>query len=186
MKAFEPAAGPRPLAAWIVGLAALSFILIAGDAQAEPLHILALGASNTAGAHADGRGWANQLGPLLKAKGIEAKIDIRGVVGDTSAGILRRADAIPAGTTIVIFDVGKGNDVDAGTAGASSANRAQIEARIRAHGAKPIFVPYAQIVGNEKANPSAWRAGDAHHHLTVPSHTRVAAWLVPKVIAASH
>jgi hypothetical protein len=121
---------------------------------------------------------------MLRAKGYDASVTVQGVVGDTSTGILQRVDSVPAGTRVVVYDIGAGNDRDTGASGRTGANKAQIAQRIRARGAKPIFVPYAKIVGAEKNNPSAWRPNDPHHHLTTDSHARVAAWLVPNVIAA--
>jgi acyl-CoA thioesterase-1 len=165
--------------------AAGAFVISCAAAQAATVEIAAIGASNTAGLHAGaGQAWPAQLERMLKAKGLDVHVSVQGVVGDTSAGILRRVGSIPAGTKVVIYDVGKGNDRDQGNAAQSAANKEKIAQAIRARGAEPIFVPYAQIVGSEKSNPAAWRPNDPHHHLTVASHARVAAWLVPKVTAA--
>ncbi len=172
-------------ASLLIGLVASAALALSGLAQAETIRIVALGASNTAGYHAEGQGWPSQLEGMLRAKGYDVSMSVQGVIGDTSAGILQRADSVPAGTQIVIYDVGAGNDKDAGLGGQTAANSARIAQRIRARGAKAIYVPYAKIVGAEKSNPSAWRPNDPHHHLTVQSHARVAAWLVPQVIAAS-
>lgn len=169
------------LAVCVVGL----LPALAGVGHAESARIVALGASNTVGYGAGGQGWTTQLESMLRAKGYDVSINVQGVVGDTSAGILQRVDsAVPPGTQIVIFDVGGGNDKDTGAAGQTAANRALIEQRIRARGAKAIYAPYASIVGSEAANKAAWRENDPHHHLTVQSHARVAAWLLPRVIAA--
>lgn len=158
----------------------------ASSAQADPLRIVAIGASNTAGYHAGGQGWTDQLQAMLRARGYDVSMSVAGVVGDTSRGILSRVDsAVPAGTQVVIFDVGGGNDKDSGAGASTGANKALIAQRIRAKGAKPIFAGYSSIVGSEASNPSAWRANDPHHHLTVQSHQRVAAALLPQVIAAA-
>ena len=102
-----------------------------------------------------------------------------------SGQIIGQAGSIPAGTRVVAFDVGGGNDRDSGVSDAArKANRGKIEARIRAAGAKPVFVAYPRIVGPQNANPSAWIAGDPHHHITAQSHRRVAAAILPSVIAA--
>jgi acyl-CoA thioesterase-1 len=169
----------------LVGLVASGTLALPESGRAEAIRIVALGASNTAGyGSGSGQAWPALLEGMLRAKGYDASVSVQGVVGDTSAGILQRVDSVPAGTRVVVYDIGAGNDRDTGAAGRTGANKAQIAQRIRAHGAKPIFVPYAKIVGNEKSNPSAWRPNDPHHHLSTQSHARVAAWLVPNVIAA--
>lgn len=94
--------------------------------------------------------------------------------------ILARVDSVPAGTRIVVYDTGGGNSADRGINPAEL--RPQIEQKIRARGAQPIFANYVQIIGAEKGNP-AW-LGDGHHHFSAASHTRVAAALLPAVIAA--
>ncbi|MGZ3197213.1 MAG: GDSL-type esterase/lipase family protein [Croceibacterium sp.] len=171
---------------WLfVGLVAAATLALPGTVRAETLRIVALGASNTAGyGSSSGQAWPGLLEAMLRAKGYDVSVSVQGVIGDTSAGILQRVDSVPAGTRVVVYDIGAGNDRDTGAGGRTGGNKAQIAQRIRARGAKAIFVPYAKIVGNEKTNPSAWRPNDPHHHLTTESHARVAAWLVPNVVAA--
>lgn len=179
---------PKPgsnalLAKTLVVAGALCFSSIA--AIAEPVRIVAIGASNTSG-HAVGAGNAYPalLETMLKAKGYDVTVVNAGVTGETSAGTLSRIDSvITPGTKIAIYEVGGGNDADAG-AGGTSANMAQIAARIRARGAIAISLAKLAVVGSEKSNPSAWIAGDKHHHLTAQSQVRLAASLVPKVVAA--
>lgn len=178
----------RPIAHTSIqaGLLLLATFMFLGAAQAETIKIVALGASNTGGyGVGSSQAWPARLESMLRAKGYDVAVSVNSVVGDTSAGIAARADsAVSSGTRVVVFDVGKGNDRDQGTEGSSGANRAQIEQRIRAHGAKPVFAAYGRIVGSEKNNPSAWQTNDKHHHLTAQSHARVAAALLPQVIAA--
>jgi acyl-CoA thioesterase-1 len=161
-------------------------VLTAGGARAETARIVVLGASNAAGsAVGSSAAWPAQLENMLRAKGYDVSVSVRAVRGATSAQIVSQADSIPSGTRVVIFDVGGGNDRDSGvSAGASAANRAQIEARIRAAGAKPVFVSYPSIVGAQSAGSSAWIAGDPHHHITAQSHQRVAASILLRVSAA--
>lgn len=162
--------------------ALLLTVAFAPKAKAASIQIVAIGASNTVGyGVGSANSWAGRLGSMLKAKGYDVSITNMGVVGDTSAGILARVHSIPAGTRVVVFDIGAGNDKDAGS---RSSGPGPIEQAIRARGAKPVFASYARIVGSEKTNPSAWVAGDVHHHLTAASHARVAAALLPQVIAA--
>jgi hypothetical protein len=64
---------------------------------------------------------------------------------------------------IVVFDIGRGNDVDRGIAEQSAGNTAAIEQAIRSRGAIPVYAPYGRIIGSEQANPAAWRTNDLHH-----------------------
>jgi acyl-CoA thioesterase I len=153
-----------------------TFILVsfATTVQADTIHIIALGASNTAGKGVgSSAAWPAQLAGMLRAKGYDISMTVDGVSGDTSAGILRRADTIPAGTQVVLFDTGRSNDRKSGvTEAGHEANVAQIASRIRARGATPIMVSYQGIP----------RQPDGIH-LTVAGHARVATQLVPRVTA---
>jgi acyl-CoA thioesterase-1 len=168
-----------------VGLCAAVTLMLVSAAQAETVRIIAIGASNTSGqAVGASNAWPALLEGMLKAKGYDVNVVNAGVNGETSSGTLSRVDSVvTSGTKIVIYDVGAGNDRDSG-AGGTAANTAQIGARIRAHGAIAINASKTSVVGTEKSNPSAWIAGDPHHHITAQSQARVAASLVPKVIAA--
>jgi acyl-CoA thioesterase-1 len=170
--------------AGFLGLAIPSFAF-GFAAQAETIRIVAIGASNTSGyAVGAANAYPARLEAVLKAKGYDVRVVNNGVTGDTSAGVLSRVDsAVTPGTQIVIYEGGAGNDADAGNASQTAANLALIEQRIRARGAKPIRVSWGKIVGTEKGNPSAWIAGP-HHHMTSQSQARVAAALLPQVVAA--
>jgi acyl-CoA thioesterase I len=170
----------------------IAFILLVGfatwgsSAQAQQIKIVAIGASNTSGiAVGVGNAYPAVLERMLRAKGYNVTIENRGVTGDTSAGILSRVNsAITPGTKVVIFDVGGGNDRDTGAAGQTAANKAAIEQRVRAYGAVPIFAGVASLLGTQQTNPSAYIPGDQHYHVTAQSQARIAAILLPKVIAA--
>jgi acyl-CoA thioesterase-1 len=168
--------------------AALAAFGLAGwvtSVQAQPIKIVAIGASNTAGSAVGvSNAYPAVLQRMLRAKGYDVTIENKGVYADTSAGILSRVDsAITPGTKIVIFDAGGGNDKDTGAAAQTAGNKARIEQRIRAHGATPIFAGVASLLGTQQTNPSAYIPGDKHYHVTAQSQARVAAILMPKVIA---
>jgi acyl-CoA thioesterase-1 len=167
-----------------IAMLCLLGVLSASAAKAEAIRILVLGASNAAGsAVGSSAAWPAQLQSMLRAKGYDIDVSVRAVRGATSGQILGQAASIPAGTRIVVFDVGGGNDRDKGVSNAAhKANHAKIAARIRAAGAKPIFVSYPSIVGPQGS--SGWIAGDPHHHITAQSHRRVAAAILPRVLAA--
>jgi acyl-CoA thioesterase-1 len=171
---------------FLAGVLALGVLGFAAAAQAETTRIVAIGASNTSGAAVGASAaWPALLEGMLKQKGYDVTVVNAGVTAETSAGTLSRVDSVVTpGTKMVIFDVGGGNDADTGAAGGTAANTAQIAQRIRAHGAIAINAQKTAIVGTEKSNPSAWIQGDPHHHITAQSQVRVAAALVPKVIAA--
>lgn len=167
-------------------LFATAAFLMTVVARADTVRVVVLGASNAAGsAVGSSAAWPAQLESMLRAKGYDVSVSVQAARGATSAQIVSQAGSIPSGTRVVVFDVGGGNDRDQGVSAAgSAANRAQIEARIRAAGAKPVFVSYPAIVGAQSANSAAWIAGDPHHHITAQSHQRVAAAILPRVVAA--
>ncbi|MDI1344318.1 MAG: hypothetical protein PSV22_09510 [Pseudolabrys sp.] len=167
----------------IVIAAALTFVLFvpSPQARAETVRIVALGASNTyAQAVSTSQAWPAKLEAMLKAKGYDVSVTVKGVTLGDASQVYAAAQSIPSGTKVVVFDAGGGNSKDRGID--PTAYRTKTMQAIRAQGATPIFVSYKQIVGPE--GTSAWIAGDPHHHFTAASHTRVAASVLPRVIAA--
>ena len=166
---------------------ALCWAAILGASHAASpatIRILALGASNTNGVGVSTpQAWPAQLERMLRAKGYDATVTVNAINGQTSAEVLARASEIPPGTQVVVFDNGGDNDRKHGISTAeTSANVARIVATIRAHGAIPIRAPYKGVVGQMNVGGSGYQ-GDGHH-LTAQSHARVAAALVPRVLAA--
>src|SRR5262245_46647687 len=80
-------------------------------ANAAPVRMVAIGASNTHGWYVGNQGeYPAQLQTLLRAKGIDAQVINAGVPFDTTAVMLRRIDKdVPKGTDIAILQPG-GND----------------------------------------------------------------------------
>lgn len=166
----------------LVAIPALGMLTLA-TARAETIRIVALGASNAYGqAVGASAAWPAKLEAMLRAKGYDVSVTVMAVTSGDANMVVSKAGSIPAGTKVVVYDVGGGNSADRGVN--TKAARPQIEKTIRAHGAVPIWAAYNQIIGSEKSNPSAWIQGDTHHHFTAASHTRVAASLMPKVAAA--
>lgn len=169
----------------LVALLALSPLFWTITACADTIRIVALGASNASGyAVGPGQAWPVQLEGMLRAKGYNVSVTVNAVNGATSVAVLRLASSIPAGTQIVVYDLGRGNDIDQGIDDQTRGIKLQVDQRVREQGAIPIFVAYSRIVGSESENKSAWRPNDPHHHLTAESHAKVAAALLPQVIAA--
>ena len=80
-------------------------------ANAAPVRMVAIDASNTHGWYVGNQGaYPAQLQTLLRAKGIDAQVINAGVPFDTTAVMLRRIDKdVPKGTDIAILQPG-GND----------------------------------------------------------------------------
>lgn len=100
----------RFLCAALAGFALAGFA-VAGAAAAEPVRIVALGDSLTAGYQlAPGKGFPAQLEARLAEEGIEASIVDAGVSGDTTSGGLSRLDwSVGDDADAVIVALG-GND----------------------------------------------------------------------------
>src|SRR5258708_1237476 len=168
--------------------AAIAFCMVtfanAGDSKA--IKVFAVGASNTNGKGVSpDQAWPAVLERMLRAKGYDATVTVSAVNGDTSAGVLSRARCIPAGTEVVVFDTGGDNDRLRGISEAEiNANRSQIIAVARAHGATAIQAPYKKIIGPQRSGGAGYQADGIH--LTASSHARIAAYLLPQVIAAAN
>lgn len=121
-------------------LLALAFFA-AGPAAAQPLRILALGDSLTAGfGLGPGQGFAPQLERALRDSGIEAEVIDAGVSGDTTAGGLARLDwALAEQPDLVILELGA-NDMLRGVDPAETrANLDAILAKLREAGLKVLL-----------------------------------------------
>ena len=101
------------------------------------------------------------------------------VLGRTSAEYLKRVEpTVVAGTQVVIFDVPIDNNRRVGLAkGEQQATVAETANRIRARGAVPVIMHY-----NMDEFPTSVRVDGVH--LNAAAHKKVAAQLLPKVIAA--
>lgn len=103
--------------------------LLASPALAEPLRILALGDSLTAGfGLGPGQGFVPQLQRALNDRGVQAQVLDAGVSGDTTAGGLSRLDwALADKPDLVILELGA-NDMLRGTDPAET--RANLDAML--------------------------------------------------------
>jgi acyl-CoA thioesterase I len=144
-------------------------------ANAAPLRIVAIGASNTHGWYVGNQGaYPAQLQALLRAKRIDAVVSNAGVPFETTAMMLRRIDKdVPNGTDIAILEPG-GNDLRFfGTKQQRAANVAEMERRLRARSIRVIVY--------DEEMPLRYRAFD-FIHLTREGHTMIAAALLPRVM----
>jgi acyl-CoA thioesterase I len=140
MRGFWQCLGAAPIA----GVAAL--LAVGALAQTEPLRIVALGASNTAGwGVAASESYPAQLGALLGGKNIAAAVINAGVPGDTTGGMLARLDReAPAGTHLVILQPGT-NDERYGSGAERATNIAEIERRLAARGTKLLLIENSML-----------------------------------------
>jgi acyl-CoA thioesterase I len=155
----------------------LIVLLTAVPAAAAAVNIVAIGASNTSGW---GVGAQNAYPALLQAmlrkKGINANVTNAGVLGDVTAGMLRRLDgAVPRGTDIVILQPGANDLRFFGTKEARDANIAAMVSRLRARSIRVIVYDPPEI-------PSDFYQWD-HIHFNAAAHAKIAATLTDEVIA---
>jgi acyl-CoA thioesterase I len=164
--------------AWLA-LAVLSALLLLAwatiGAQAAPVGIVAIGASNTHGWYVGKAGaYPTQLQALLRAKQIDAQVTNAGVPFDTTAMMLRRLDReVPDGTEIVILQPGANDRRFLGTREQRAANIAEMERRLRARGIK--------VVVYDEEIPLRYYTLD-FIHLTREGHAMIAAALLPRVL----
>jgi len=136
-------------------------LLLAGAAAAEPLRVVALGDSLTAGyGLADpGQGLVPQLEAWLTARGADVVVENAGVSGDTTAGGLARVDwALGPGTDALIVALG-GNDLLRGIDPAAS--RASLEGILRAAEARGLPVLLVALAAPTNFGPEYKAAFDA-------------------------
>jgi acyl-CoA thioesterase-1 len=146
-------------------------------AEADPVTIVAVGASNTSGWNVgEQNAYPARLEALLRARGVEAKVINAGVSFDTTAAMLRRIDAaVPDGTYLVILQPG-GNDRRFFVPVAQrTANIEAIQNRLRGRGIKTILF--------DPVFPADYYWFDGIH-FTAAAHADIAARLLPEVMAA--
>jgi acyl-CoA thioesterase I len=164
------------LAAVLIAVAQLP---TAAPSAAAPLHIVAVGASNTTGfGVGEQNAYPALLQGLLRKKGIDAVVTNAGVNGDVTAGMLRRLDAVvPKGTDIVILQPGANDLRFFVTKEARSANVAAMEARLKARGIRVIVYDPPQI-------PDDFYQWD-HIHFNAAAHAKIAAILAAQISASA-
>ncbi|MGB3407960.1 MAG: arylesterase [Jannaschia sp.] len=132
-----------------VQLAVFAGVAAAG-AQAEPVTVVALGDSLTAGyGLPDGQGFVPQLQDWLDARGVDAQIVNAGVSGDTTAGGLARLDWALSGDVDAMIVALGGNDLLRGLPPAvSRANLDAILAEVAGTRGLPVLLIGLQAPGN--------------------------------------
>lgn len=146
------------------------------SADAAPLRIVAIGASNTHGWYVGNEGaYPAQLQALLRARGIDVQVINAGVPFDTTAMMLRRLDRdVPDGTNVVILQPG-GNDLRFfGTRQQRAANVEEMARRLRARS--------IDVIVYDEDIPLRYYTID-FIHLTREGHAMIAGSLLPRVVA---
>jgi acyl-CoA thioesterase-1 len=150
------------------------FILGVGSGHANSLNIVVVGASNTAGW---GVGAANafpaRLQTILKERGIDAKVTSAGVIGDTTAGMLRRIDsAVPNNTNIVILQPGTNDLRFFGSKQQRAANIAAMIDRLRRR--------HIRVIVLDPVIPRDFLQWDGVHY-TAATHSKFAMTLAAQI-----
>jgi acyl-CoA thioesterase-1 len=159
-----------------VVLGAMLVLFATAAADAAPLRIVAIGASNTHGWYIGKQAaYPAQLQALLKAKGIDAEVTNAGVPFETTAAMLQRIDAdVPRGTDLVILQPGANDLRFFGTKEKRAANISAMTQRLRARSIK--------VVVYDEEIPLRYYTLD-FIHLTREGHAMIAATLLPRVLA---
>jgi acyl-CoA thioesterase-1 len=123
---------------------AFASFLCASDVNAEQIKIVALGGSSNYGQGVSRtETYPAKLEAALRAKGINATVTNAGISGDTSAGGLARVDSVePAGTHVVIVELGI-NDAGKGIGLETTAENVKtIVKRVRSRGAQVLLIGF--------------------------------------------
>ncbi len=125
----------------LVVIAAVIFPWSIGSLAADPVRILVLGDSLTAGYGLPaGEGFTDRLEATLKAKGFQVRVLNGGVSGDTSAGGLARLDwALADRPHIAIVELGANDGLRGLEPEAMRANLDSILTRLRAAGVRILL-----------------------------------------------
>jgi acyl-CoA thioesterase-1 len=158
----------------LLGVSILACACIA--ANAAPVRIVAIGASNTHGWYVGNQGaYPAQLQDLLRARGIDAHVTNAGVPFDTTRMMLRRIDRdVPNGSDIVIVQPGSNDQRFFGTLQQRAANVAEIARRLRARS--------IEVIVYDEQIPLRYYTFD-FIHWTREGHAMIAAALLPRVLA---
>jgi len=145
-------------------------------ANAAPVRIIAIGASNTHGWYVGNQGaYPAQLQNLLRARGIDAHVTNAGVPFDTTSMMLRRIDRdVPKGTDIVIVQPGSNDQRFFGTWQQRAANVAEMTRQLRAR--------FIKVIVYDEQIPLRYYTFD-FIHWTREGHAMIAAALLPRVLA---
>ena len=123
----------RAVASIILRFAIAVVLMGVGSGHASSLNIVVVGASNTIGWGVGAKNaFPARLHTILKERGIDAVVTSSGVIGDTTAGMLRRINTdVPSNTNIVILQPGTNDLRFFGSKEQRAANISAIVDRLR-------------------------------------------------------
>ena len=167
--------------AYPLAVAALLSSAFCTAAKAQSATVVALGASNTKGKGVSpAEAWPARLEAMLKSKGVSANVINAGINGDTTGGMLARLDsAVPQGTRVVILQPGS-NDRKRGVGeGERDGNLSQIRSRLAARKIKVVMMGGSSFRSVKRGHLQADGI-----HITAAGHAKLAASILPQVLAA--
>ncbi len=166
------------LSHFLRALAALTFaLLMTSAAPAQPVKVVAIGASNTAGwGVGPDKSFVGQLAAMLKARGYDVDVRNNGVPGRRTATMLDLLDTLaPDGTRLVVLQPGSNDRRAFVTKEQRAANIAEMVRKLRARNIK--------VVVYDRDIPHHMFQWDGIH-FNAAGHTLIATQLLPEVIAA--
>ncbi|MBU6464206.1 MAG: acyl-CoA thioesterase [Bradyrhizobium sp.] len=138
------------------------FGLLIQVAVADAATVVALGASNTAGAGVSpSQAYPAQLEAMLHVRGLDVSIINAGISGDTTEHMMSRlGTAVPRNTKIVILQPG-GNDMRRGARTYTS----EIRKQLRAMGIRVVMVPNSMFRGKPHQADGIHLTAEGYHML---------------------
>lgn len=161
-----------------LALAGLTLLPVTiAPARAATIHIVAIGASTTAGNKVGiDQAYPAQLQAMLRAKGYDVNIQNEGVSGATSASMVGWADSVSADTKLVLLQIAPSNDGRHGiTAAQTAAYRNTIVQHLKARHIGVVFV---------NRHVSRQQLAMDGKHPNADGQRTIAARLLPQVVAA--
>jgi acyl-CoA thioesterase-1 len=161
---------------WTILVSIQALLFLAEFAWADPLRVVAIGASNTSGwTVSSDQAYPQVLEQMLRTAGYEVQITNSGRPFDTTAGMLSRVDsAVPDRTDLVILQPGA-NDRRFFV---SAEQRAKNIAEITDH----LHRRRIAVIVFDPVFPDVYYSFDGIH-FTPAAHAKIAAELMPAVIA---
>ena len=161
---------------WKILVCTLALLISAEGASADPFRVVAVGASNTSGwIVSSEQAYPHVLEQMLRSAGYDVRVTNSGRPFDTTAGMLERLDAaVPDRTDLVILQPG-GNDRRFFVSAERRANNiSEITGHLRSR-----RIP---VIVYDPVFPDDYYSFD-RVHFTPEAHAKIAAQLMPRVVA---
>jgi len=164
----------RAVMSKILRLAIAGVLIGVGSGHASSLNIVVVGASNTVGWGVGAKNaFPARLHTILKERGIDAIVTSSGVIGDTTAGMLRRINRdVPNNTNIVILQPGTNDLRFFGSKQQRAANIAAMIDRLRRR--------HIRVIVLDPVIPRDFLQWDGIHY-TAATHSKFAMTLAAQI-----